>query len=129
MNEQTKIINNWHKERVSLNPPAVIDQIIDCEKVLDFAFPDDFKNFYSICNGFHDWVMDSKFLSLWPIEKIIEEHNSSSDFISFCDFLVNSHQIGFIKSNTGIYKDYDQSKICESFNEFLYHWNNTGDYM
>ncbi len=124
-----QIIQDWINEGIDLNPPATIHEITSCEAAIGFLFPEDFKKFYKICNGFKDWAMDSKLLSLWPLDKIIAEYQHL-EFIPFCDYLANGSQIGFLKSQPGIFKDYDKSKICNIFDEFLDHWKKeTGEYI
>src|SRR5689334_22158171 len=54
----TLIIEDWKREKISLNGPASEFHKVECEAAIDFKFPDDFRNFYRICSGFTDWVMD-----------------------------------------------------------------------
>jgi cell wall assembly regulator SMI1 len=125
----TQIIQDWLKDGIELNPPATINEITNCETKVDFSFPEDFKIFYKTCNGFKNWAMDSKCLSLWPLDKIMSDYQNS-DFIPFCDYLANGSQIGFIKMQPGIYKNYDRSLICTTFEEFLDHWRKeTNEYF
>ncbi|WP_207532975.1 SMI1/KNR4 family protein [Desertivirga arenae] len=115
------IIEDWKREGIVLNGPVNIDEMADCERFLDFNFPRDFKQFYLLCSGFAEAVMDSKMLTLWPIIKIQWE-NWDQAFISVADYNVGSTNIGYIKGKEGIYRDYDEKKICDSFDEFLEHW-------
>jgi|GEM_PF-6718188 len=126
----TAIIFDWIKEGIELNRAATSGQILSCEEAIGFRFPTDFTQFYFLYNGFKEFNMDSKLLSLWSIEKIQAEYDPSDEFIGFCDYLINSHQIGYIKSQHGIYLDYNRSLICNDFNEFLVHWKNeTHEYI
>lgn len=125
----TPIIEEWKREGIELNKPADYSDIAGCEIALNFTFPEDFKKFYQICNGFAKWQMDSRMLSLWPLEKI-KAGNSDTNYIAFADYNINGSQIGFIKGRQGIYKDYDLSKICDTFEEFIEHWyRDTGVYF
>jgi len=125
-----QIINEWINEGIELNPPASEDQIIQCENKIQFSFPEDFKRFYRICNGFKDWVMDSKLLSLWSLERIVLDY-PGSNFIPFSDFLINSNQIGFSKIQKGVVRDYAENNfICDTFEQFINHWMiESGEYM
>jgi hypothetical protein len=130
MNDQ--LIENWLGDRVKINMPATDEEINECEEKIEFKFPEDFKAFYKKMNGFKDWDMDSEMLSLWPLEKIMEEYDNS-EFIGFCDFLIHSHLIGLSKTQSGIYKNYntdDMTLICNTFEEFLEHWQSkTQEYL
>ena len=118
----TEIIFDWIKEGIRLNPPITKAGISTCEDATGFKFPNDFIEFYLLHNGFEQYVMDSKLLSLWPIEKIQAEFDPKDGFIAFSDYLVSSHWIGYIKGQDGIYKDYNRTLICTNFTEFLAHW-------
>ncbi|WP_207420717.1 SMI1/KNR4 family protein [Desertivirga brevis] len=115
------IIEDWKKEGILLNGPATIDEMADCERFLAFIFSEDFKQFYLVCNGFAELVMDSKMLTLSSILNI-KWQNWGQDFISVADYNIGSTSIGYIKGKKGIYRDYDEKKICDNFNEFLKHW-------
>jgi hypothetical protein len=68
--------------------------------------------------------------SFWPLEKIIDEYKASDDksFIGFCDFLINSHSIGFIKDDFAIYKSYErQCPIAATFKEAVLLINKSSD--
>lgn len=60
--------------------------------------------------------------SLWSIERILDEYieDNNSNYIGFCDYLINSHSIGFLKRTKGVFKSYDQTKsICNTFQEAI----------
>lgn len=123
------IIEDWRNEGIILNGPSSESDIIECETKLGFRFPDDCKQFYKACNGFAERQMDSKMLSLWPLE-MIKSNNVSGDFIAFADYNVNGSQIGYVKSQEGVFHDYDREKFCNTFAEFIDHWkNDTGVYI
>jgi hypothetical protein len=125
----SQIIGDWIKEDIELNGPASEEEFQCTEFSIGFNFPEDFKDFYKKCNGFKVWQMDSKMLSLWPMNKIKADYNGS-DFIGFADYNVNGSEIGFLRTKGGIYKSYDRSLVCQSFNGFLDHWQKeTGKYI
>ncbi len=41
-----KIIDQWTSKKIKLSPPSTIDAIKVTEHILNFQFPDDFKEFY-----------------------------------------------------------------------------------
>ena len=102
---------------------ASVQELKELEQSTNFVFPSDFKEYYSLSNGFLDWDMANAF-TLWPTERIISEYrddyNINPDFITIADYLINCHSYGYIKGKEGIFKDYDEvNPICKNFNEFL----------
>ncbi|WP_044212491.1 hypothetical protein [Flammeovirga sp. OC4] len=61
--------------------------------------------------------------SIYPLERIKKEYDehTDKDFIPFCDYLVNSHQIGLYKKNKRVFKKYENSyeylndKVADDF--------------
>lgn len=123
-------ILTWQKEGIALRPGALDAYIAEVEQWLGFKFPNDFYELYKVVNGFENSGMNRDMFSLWPLEVIWDEYqgNKDDEFIAFCDYLINSHQIGFIKGQTGIYKDYARTeKIANSFREFIELLNGNSD--
>ena len=105
----------WYLGEVRLQKGATLDQIADCEKKLDFKFPQDFVELYLQINGFEDLDWNKHMFSLWSLKRIVTEYEGGN-FIGFCDFLINSHSIGFCRTDPRIYKNYDQkTPIAETF--------------
>lgn len=118
-----RVIQQWQTEEIELNSGLSEDELIHSEKNLGFVFPDQFKELYLKVNGFHNNDWRTNMFSLWPIDRIIEEYNSSSDknFIGFSDYLINSHQIGFNKDKIGIYKYHDKAEfIADTFDQAIH---------
>jgi hypothetical protein len=109
----------WLKRGLKLESGASMADIESTELEVGFQFPVDMKDLYLAANGFRDWDMDvDSMISIWPMERIREEYNAGSDrnFIGFCDFLINSHSIGFFKDRSGVFKCYDAfNPIAETF--------------
>jgi hypothetical protein len=138
-----KTIEQWKVEQIQLNPPATLDEIKQAEETVNYTFPPDFKELYLKVNGFKDWDWRPNMFSLWPLQRIIDEYleelsrNSGKppfqneharNFVGFCDYLINSHQIGFFKNRPGVYKSYDEfNAIAQSFNEALQLINSDSD--
>lgn len=103
-----EILIQWENEKINRNPGAPSNSIIELENIIGFKFPEGFKELYSQVNGFADNDWRENMFSIWPLERILEEYSSSEDknFIGFADFLINSHNIGFLKTQAGIFKKY-----------------------
>jgi hypothetical protein len=125
-------ILTWQKEVIALQPGALETYIAELEQWLGFSFPNDFYEFYKVVNGFERYVSNEDFFSLWSLETLWEEYlnNKEGEFIGVCDYMINSHQIGFIKGQTGIYKEYARTeKIAGSFKEFIELLNSGSDLL
>ncbi|HEY8957364.1 SMI1/KNR4 family protein, partial [Chitinophaga sp.] len=87
---------------------AAPDLISAVEASIGFTFPAGFKELYTEVNGFPDGDWRENMFSIWPLEKILEEYSGSTDheFIGFSDFLIHSHDIGFVKTQPGVFKRY-----------------------
>lgn len=103
-------IKAWEAEDVNLLPGVTLEELRDYEKVLGFSFPQEFNTLYQKMNGFE--LMDYSMFCLWPLEKIWEEYSEGDerDFIAVCDYLINSHTIGFYKPDGCLYKSYDRAE-------------------
>ncbi len=113
----TEIIDFWKNSNVKLNQGVELSEIIKLENYIDFKFPETFRLFYSNINGFKDSDWNEHMFSIFPLERIKEEYEESSNnnFIPFCDYLINSHQIGFFRKTKGIYINYEN--ILASLND------------
>ena len=136
MNSPAPWINDailtWQKEGIALHSGALEVYIAEIEQWLGFNFPNDFNELYKAVNGFANSNMNSDMFYLWPLEVIWAEYrgNNDDEFIAFCDFMINSHQIGFIKDQPGIYKSYDYTeKVADSFKEFIELLNTGSDLL
>jgi len=115
-------ISIWIRNQIKLNSGASLDKIFEVERLLDFKFSQDFIELYGKANGFVDFDWNEHMFSLWSLERIVKEYQEDDDdnYIGFCDYLINSHTIGFYKSDRRIYKYYDApGMIAESFEEFI----------
>lgn len=119
-----KVKEIWTNENIKLNPPARPESIKSSEKIIDFQFPDDFKEFYLKLDGFADWDWTKNMFSIWPLARILEEyhHEDDKNFIVFADFLINLHYIGFVKGQSGVFKNTDETpvKIADTFSEAIF---------
>src|ERR1700761_1498076 len=102
-------LDSWEMSQTKLNPPASILEIEKVEGFLQFKFPEDFKQLYTVINGFQDLDWQEHMFCFWSLDRIVDEFESSNDknFIGFCDFLLASHMIGFVRNNDGVFKSYN----------------------
>lgn len=101
------IINHWKTNNIQLETRTSLEIISKAECVLEFKFPESFKSLYIKVNGFKDFDWTVNMISIWPIERILEEHSRYENFIGFADYLINSHVYGFQRNQKGIFKNYD----------------------
>lgn len=112
----------WTEKGIKLQAGISVDKIYDFEKLLDFAFPQDFVDLYKKVNGFQDFDWNEHMFSLWSLDRIVKEYQEDEDknYVGFCDFLLNSHSIGFFKTDIGVYKGYDQTRsIANGFQDCI----------
>jgi hypothetical protein len=59
--------------------------------------------------------------SIWTLERIVEEYEKTQykSFVPFCDFLIDSHRIGYLKTESGTYKDIDLTKVANTFEQTI----------
>ena len=115
-------ILTWQKEGIALQPGALETYIAEIQPWLGFTFPNDFYEFYKVVNGFARYESNKELFSLWSLETLWEEYLGSKDneFIGFCDYMINSYQFGYLKSQPGIYRNaIGFEKVANSFSEFI----------
>lgn len=125
------VIQQWRSEGIEINQSATPETISNAELILGFTFPDDFKELYLQVNGFANWDWRPNMFSIWPIERILKEYGeeSNKNHVGFSDFLINSHQIGFIKGREGVFVLYGEypDKIADTFLEAIHLINSDSD--
>ena len=115
----------WLARAIKLENGAKPEDIESTESFIGFVFPSEMKELYNTVNGFENWDWTPGMISIWPLERIRDEYKTGDDrnFVGFCDFLINSHCIGFLKDQPGIYKRYDGrfpiEYVGETFKEVI----------
>jgi hypothetical protein len=120
----------WLLSGLNLEFGTQVEDMECTESFVGFKFPPDMKELYQLVNGFKDWDSNKSTISIWPMVRIRDEYETSRDknFVGFCDYLINSHCIGFFKGRSGIYKSYDEfNPIAPSFSEAINLINNDSD--
>lgn len=79
---------------------------------------------YLTLGGMKDYESDETLLSFWNIDRILEENEPNSEFVSFADFLIDSHWYWFkyeteFVSSIHIDGKNKIEKIADSFEEFF----------
>lgn len=121
--EIPQIIQVWQSQGVQLQTGATVEAIAAVEQQIGFVFPESFKEFYKLANRFANRGWTPELFHIWPIEEIGSEWELSQEkeFIPSCDFLINFHQIGFLKNKLGLYKRYKDKAalVCADFAQLL----------
>ena len=118
--EATK--KEWLSMLINLQPGVSRETIATVEAAVGFPFPEAMRMLYQAVNGFKDCAWTQGMISLWPMERILEEYktNGDSNFVGFCDFLISSHMVGFYKDRPGVYKSYDEfNPIADTFEQAI----------
>ena len=120
-------VTNWKSHKVKLNPPATVTDIEQVESLLNFKFPQDFKEFYLCINGFEGLDWQEHMFTFWPLNMIISEFDEKENgFIGFSDYSLKVNAIGFKIGEEGIFKIYPSLKgeklehVASSFREIVY---------
>jgi hypothetical protein len=132
LNWADQAVLTWTKSGIKLQAGLSLEVILGFEVQLDFRFPEDFRELYQKINGFKDFDWNKHMFSLWSLERIIKEYqkDDENNYVGFCDYLINSHSIGFFKSEEGIYKSYSQIEpIARTFREAIELINTNADLL
>lgn len=128
-------IEQWSADSIKMNGPATPERIAATERTVGFDFPEAFKEFYIQLDGLVDWDWTPNMFSIWPLERIIEEYQQSTEkhLIGFADWLIRGTIISFIKGVDGIYKsygsEYELKLITTSFPELIHLINSDSERM
>jgi hypothetical protein len=120
----------WLSIPIKIQPGVPRELIATVEAAIGFSFPDDMRALYQVVNGFKDGDWAQGMIFLWPMEQIREEYKMNGDpnFVGFCDFLINSHAVGFHKARPEIYKSYDEfNAIAHTFIQVINMINRNSD--
>lgn len=105
-----------------LNPPATADEISCFETKIGFVLPDDFKEFYTYCNGFE--CSDDIFHFL-PLQTIIENADYGENWFHFSEYMIYSDK-WTLKKNADTYRivniNNKEIVLTTSLMEFLHHF-------
>lgn len=75
------------KTGFKLNAPASADDIARFEAIIGFVLPDEFKELYSICNGFE---CEEDIFNFIPLDTIIANDDHGENWFHFAEYLIYS---------------------------------------
>ncbi|MET0467043.1 MAG: SMI1/KNR4 family protein [Chitinophagaceae bacterium] len=88
MKELINIIELKHCDTgIKLNPAASIEKIEKTEVLLGFKLPEDFKEFYQVCNGFE---CQEDIFNFLPLEDLLREGDHGKDWAAFAEYMIHS---------------------------------------
>ena len=120
--ELVKLIGQKNlKYGIEIYPPATPSEITEFENKIGFPLPNDFKEFYSICNGF--WCNDDIF-NIVPLSKITEYSSDyGKNWFYFSEYMICSDLWGLRLNDLGNYEifnfGYPNVVMSSSLIEFL----------
>ncbi len=118
-------IDQWKKEGIELKKGVSSEKFQWAEAQIGFVFPEDFKKLYSVVNGFVDFEMRGFMLSLWSLERIVDNYQDKKGFIMFSDHSISVCQYGFSKIRQEIFKSHTHNQygpidiIAQSFQQMI----------
>ena len=120
-----KLIRLWQKENLNLSAPNSEKQVIDCFFLIGKPLSKDILTLYTNFGGMLDGDMAESFLSVWTLERIVEENKIDSDLTCFADFMISAHYYAFNYENesvSSVYSNFETSKfikIADSIEQFF----------
>ncbi|MES1215354.1 MAG: SMI1/KNR4 family protein [Bacteroidota bacterium] len=116
--ELVTAISLKHKEQgIKIHSPATSKELFIFEKQIGFLLPADFREFYSLCNGF---ACDEDIFNITPLQEIAD---CGKNWFLFAEYMIFSDSWGlrFIDDAKYeiFYSNYDKAAIATSMNEFL----------
>lgn len=72
----------------NLRPPAPRDAIDSVEQALGVKFPEYYRNFLLLTNGYEGFIGENSYVMLWKIEELLEFHHGYELYIDVPGFLL-----------------------------------------
>ena len=115
------IVQKHRNSGIDIYPPATSLDITAFEKQIGFSFPNDFKDFYSICNGF-GCVED--IFNIIPLHEIRRHpQDYGTNWFYFAEYMIYSDTWGLRLTTSGQYEifngSYPNIAMTSSLIEFL----------
>ena len=120
--EVISAIKQKHREYgITLNPPASALEIENFEKQSGFKLPEDFKEFYSICNGFE---CTEDIFRMIPIDEVLRRKGDyGNNWFHFAEYMIYSDMWSLRKRDDGEFEIFNKGEIevvlTSSLQEFL----------
>jgi hypothetical protein len=98
-----RMLDKWTADGLTPRPPAQAQTVIAFEKRYNVRLPADFREYFSVCDGMDDGVMDEDLFSFWELSRIrpipeelpepeyreYREFPGASRFFCFADWSIN----------------------------------------
>ncbi len=122
LNELISAIKIKHSESgITINPPATVADIHNFENSIGFELPSDFKEFYSICNGFE--CSEDIFKMITLEDALLNEQGHGADWYHFAEYMIYSDTWSLRIKQDGQYKIFNEGEteiiLSSSLHEFL----------
>lgn len=123
-----KVVARWTSENTGHTPPLGPSRVKEMLQMLTEEVPEDAIALYCQTGGVAEGDMDNNLFSLWPLEKVVEEAQSTpSKRVEFGDFLIDSHRysLAFTEGRSEVWinspsgNPNDDHRIFESLTEFF----------
>ena len=104
-----KAVNKWRDAGIKLLPPADESAILEAFRRIDRPLTRDILKLFRTTAGFDQYDSDSHLWSLWPLSRIVEEHETikyERPYTLFADFMINSYLYCFH------FRDDNISSVC-----------------
>lgn len=110
-----------HQAGIDINPPASLSDIADFEKQAGFLLPQDFRDFYSTCNGFG---CNEDIFNMIPVADIRQYQEDYGDnWFYFSEYMIYSDTWGLRITPGGEYEifngSFPEKTLTSSLAEFL----------
>jgi hypothetical protein len=105
---------------IDIFPSAPLSRILSFEKAIGFALPSDFKEFYSICDGFSCNEDIFNMISLGEIMEYQEHYGNN--WFHFSEYMIYSDMWGLRVLNSNQYEIFNDGlniTLTSSLSEFL----------
>lgn len=116
------IVAKYPREGFILNSPATAAEISSFEATVGFAMPDDFKEFYTFCNGFES---NSDMFNFISLQAIIENADYGENWFHFSEYMIYS-DMWTLKKNANTYSIVNlgdkEIALTSSLIDFLEHF-------
>jgi hypothetical protein len=122
MNQLIRDIERKHRQSgIKIKPPATDALIQAFELRVGFSLPADFKEFYSICNGFE---CEEDIFSMVALDDILNyEMDYGQNWFHFAEYLIYSDMWSLRKLHNGQHEIFNESEniiLSTSLHEFLF---------
>ncbi|MBX0289184.1 SMI1/KNR4 family protein [Hymenobacter sp. HSC-4F20] len=111
------IATKHEQSGITLNPPASISQIISFERRIGFELPDDFTEFYLLCNGFS---CEEDLFTMIGLEDILaNKRHYGKHWFHFSEYMTYCGMWSLRKTSKNTFEIFAEEVLTSSLAEFL----------